>query len=118
MAATRYLICCFAIVLSACSGSAREEAARIPAADVQARRSTATPTLDVPAGLDVQARRRHFRKVVRHDGRRTAEEGERALHHAAKPDWDEVLQAALVGFLQNRERVTLLAGQLPLGRAR
>jgi ABC-type amino acid transport substrate-binding protein len=41
-----YLICWLAVVLSACSGSARENAAVVPATDRPERRSTATPTLD------------------------------------------------------------------------
>ena len=45
MAATR-LIGCLVFALSACSSSAREDAAVIPAADLPARSSTATPTLD------------------------------------------------------------------------
>ena len=46
MAAVRYLICCFALALSACSSAATGNAVPPPAADVQARISTATPTVD------------------------------------------------------------------------
>jgi hypothetical protein len=45
VALNRYWIYCVAVVLSACSGAGREDAAMAPAAEV-ARGSTATPTLD------------------------------------------------------------------------
>jgi general L-amino acid transport system substrate-binding protein len=46
MRATRWLICCLAIVLPACSGSAHGDAAMIPAGAVPARGTSGTPTLD------------------------------------------------------------------------
>jgi len=45
VALNRYWIYCVAVVLSACSGAGREDAAMAPAAEV-ARGSTTTPTLD------------------------------------------------------------------------
>ena len=50
MAATRYLICCLAIAVSACSGTA-EDSVPTPAAAVQPG-SAATPTLDAVRGKD------------------------------------------------------------------
>ncbi|MNZ28203.1 hypothetical protein D3C78_454290 [compost metagenome] len=69
----------------------------------------------VAAGLHADAGAGHGRQVVGHQAGRAAQEGEGAAQHAPVADRHQLLQAVLVGLLEDGDGVAALGRRLPGG---